>query len=106
MQRLRANDVRATIMIFGSARSKDREQHDHALGAERKKLEQAEADSPEHAVATAAIARIQASEWLIEYSEAYAIRNPSRPSWDDPSHVRKSRPPLRPTWHLIDLASD
>ena len=69
MQRLRANGIRATIMFFGSARSKDRAQYDDALAKSRKAVAEAPDGSSEQALARGALERLQKSEWMCEYME-------------------------------------
>ena len=91
MQRLRANDVRATIMIFGSARSKDREQYDHAMFLEQTKLAAAAAGSAEAEAATAAIARMKASEWLVEYMEKIRELSKRLTEWAMSSNFGKNK---------------
>ena len=46
MQRLRAQSVRATVMFFGSARSKDSEAHAKAMEKAKTRIAAAEAAAP------------------------------------------------------------
>ena len=64
MQRLRAQQVRATIMFFGSARAKSQKQHQQLLEQEMKNLKEATPGSTQEETAKAAIAKLQASKWM------------------------------------------
>ncbi|KAL1524986.1 hypothetical protein AB1Y20_019862 [Prymnesium parvum] len=69
LQRLRANNVRSTVMFFGSARSKDRKQYDKAMKQAKAELEAAEAGSEAFQKAEGVIKRLETSEWMCEYME-------------------------------------
>jgi len=69
LQRLRSNGVRATIMFFGSARSKDRAAYDVAMAKLKEDLAAAPAGSEAQKKAEGAIKRLEASEWMIEYMD-------------------------------------
>jgi len=69
MQRLAANGIKATVQFFGSARSKDREQYDAALAKANTKLAQTVPGSAAAEEATAAIAKLNAIEWMVPYMD-------------------------------------
>jgi len=69
LQRLRANNVRATVMFFGSARSKDRTQYDAEMAKKRAELAASPEGSAEQKAAQEAIKRLEKSEWMVEYME-------------------------------------
>lgn len=62
-QRLRDQGVRATVMFFGSARSKFPEQHEKALAVARDKSKAA-VTSEDREEAEAAVAKLEASAWM------------------------------------------
>jgi hypothetical protein len=64
MQRLRAAHVRATVMFFGSARSKDYDQHRKAVEKAQARLAAAEAGSEEASAATAQLSRLESIKWM------------------------------------------
>jgi len=76
MQRLRAASVRATVMFFGSARSKDHEAHQKAVAKAQAQLAAAEAGSEPAAAAAASLSRLEAIKWMCDYMEK--IRELSR----------------------------
>jgi len=69
MQRLRVAQVRATVMFFGSARSKDRAAFDKALVKAQAAVSDAADGSEEAAAATALLSRLKKVEWMCEYME-------------------------------------
>ena len=69
MQRLRAMSVRATVMFFGSARSKDHDQHKKAVAKAQARLAAAEAGSEEAAAATGVLSRLESMKWMCDYME-------------------------------------
>lgn len=69
MQRLAANNIKATVQFFGSARALDREQYDAKHAALTAALASAVSGSSEALAATAAIQKLQSLEWMIEYLE-------------------------------------
>merc|ERR1711965_1192809 len=69
MQRLAANGIKATVQLFGSARSKDREQWEAAQAKAEAELRDAEPGTPQHAAAEAALKRNAALEWMIPYMD-------------------------------------
>lgn len=69
MQRLRANEVQATVMFFGSARSKDHEQHADAVAKANAALSNAKPGSSEAAAAQLSLERLDSSKWMCDYME-------------------------------------
>ena len=69
MQRLRANNVKATVMFFGSARSKDSAAHAKAVAKASARLKAATAGSDEAKEAQASLEGLAASEWMCDYME-------------------------------------
>ena len=69
MQRLRAQSVRATVMFFGSARSKDSEAHAKAMEKAKTRIAAAEAGTEEATNAAAALSRLESIAWMCEYME-------------------------------------
>ena len=69
LQRLRANGVQATVMFFGSARSKDRPQYDAAMAKAKADLAAAAPESEAATKAKGVIKRLEQSEWMIEYMD-------------------------------------
>ena len=69
MQRLRAMSVRATVMFFGSARSKDHDAYKKALEKLQARIAAAEAGSEEASAAAAALSRLEATKWMCDYME-------------------------------------
>jgi len=65
-QRLRAQGVKATVMIFGSARAKNREQYDVAMAKEVEQMSSSPEGSEAYEAAAGAKARLEQSEWMIE----------------------------------------
>ncbi len=70
MQRLRAQQVRATVMFFGSARSKDADTHAALLADAKAELAAAAAGSEAAAAAAAAVAKLEASAWMCPVMES------------------------------------
>ncbi|TFJ81589.1 hypothetical protein NSK_006840 [Nannochloropsis salina CCMP1776] len=66
MYRLKAYGVKSTILFFGSARAKSREQYDHRMGELVEALAGAVTEQ-EQKDAEAAIATLRKTEWLTEY---------------------------------------
>ena len=69
MQRLRAMQVRATVMFFGSARSKDRGAHAKAVAKAKALLDAAAPGSKEAEAAQSSLARLASIEWMCEYMD-------------------------------------
>lgn len=67
MQRLAANNIKATVQFFGSARALDKEQYDEKHARHRATLAHAEPGSSEALAANAALKNLEAMEWMIEY---------------------------------------
>eukprot|EP00300_Choanocystis_sp_HF-7_P027343 c32437_g1_i1.p1 GENE.c32437_g1_i1~~c32437_g1_i1.p1 ORF type:complete len:334 (+),score=70.46 c32437_g1_i1:39-1040(+) len=67
-QRLREENVKETIMFFGSARAKDRQQYAAALADAEQRLANARTDQ-EKASAEANLKRVHSSEWMCEVVE-------------------------------------
>jgi len=69
LQRLRAQGIHATIMFFGSARSKDREQYDDAFVKAQDAIETSEAGSDDRKLAEGSLDRLKKGEWMCDYME-------------------------------------
>jgi len=67
MQRLAANNIKATVQFFGSARALDRLQYDKKHAALTAAL--AMPESSEALTAAVALKKLEAMEWMIEYLE-------------------------------------
>ena len=76
MQRLRTVGVRATVMFFGSARSKDHTMHARAVEKTKAKIAAATPGSEEAKEAEQALARLASIEWMCDYMDK--IRQLSR----------------------------
>ena len=61
--------VRATVMFFGSARSKDHEAHQKAVVKAQARVAAAEAGSDEATAAAAALSRLDSIKWMCDYME-------------------------------------
>jgi len=69
LQRMRAAGIRATIMFFGSARSKDKEQYADAFAKANAAIAKTSPGSDDRELAEAALDRLKKGEWMCEYME-------------------------------------
>ena len=69
LQRMRAAGIRATIMFFGSARSKDKEQYADAFAKANAAIAKTRPGSDDRELAEAALDRLKKGEWMCEYME-------------------------------------
>jgi uncharacterized protein (TIGR00730 family) len=76
MQRLRAANVRASVMFFGSARSKDHTMHARAVSREKAKLDAAPKGSADATAAEQKLKFLASIEWMCDYMDK--IRELSR----------------------------
>ena len=69
MQRLRTSNVRATVMFFGSARSKDHTMHARAVSRAKAALDAAPKGSNEAAAAQLQLEKLASIEWMCDYMD-------------------------------------
>mmetsp|Transcript_2883 Transcript_2883/g.8993 ORF Transcript_2883/g.8993 Transcript_2883/m.8993 type:complete len:383 (+) Transcript_2883:53-1201(+) len=81
LQRMRAAGIRATIMFFGSARSKDRAQYDDALHKASAALAATALGSDDHALALGSIDRLKKSEWMCDYMDKVRLLAKKLTEW-------------------------
>lgn len=65
--RLKKEGVKATVLVFGSARAKSRTQYDNSIRDLNAQKDALPENDPERAVIDGQLERVQAGEWMCEY---------------------------------------